>query len=271
MTQLRNFVIVVKIVHVVVHIVLRVMEVVCTVGKRWNCIWLFFDWKERDWRKRRSWQWNLFKTLFVDVLEFEAWLWHWLNVKSWRFSYMKLLTRIDKRFKTGNVVRLMNLTVSVLSLGNIRKNTNTSSCCHPQVTLSLAAATVDSNLHWDRYESYVQDDHLKLNRLLLSHPLPISQPLQKKVNLWWGKNVNEHLPWSAWIAWASSLLSSSVFIVTKRRTSKLREAATIANPKRIKTRANMTYSGRLLSELSFWSATISPNPIVVSVMKQLQK
>lgn len=81
---------------------------------------------------------------------------------------------------------------------------------------------------------------------------------------------NRTAPCSAWIAWASSLLSSSVFIVTKRRTRRFKEAATIARPKRIKTRANRTYSGRLLSELSFCSATMSPNPIVVSVMKQLK-
>lgn len=77
-------------------------------------------------------------------------------------------------------------------------------------------------------------------------------------------------PWSAWIAWASSRLSSSVFMVTKRRTSKLSEAATIASPNRMNTKANITYSGRLFSELSFCNATMSPNPIVVKVMKQLK-
>lgn len=67
---------------------------------------------------------------------------------------------------------------------------------------------------------------------------------------------------------ASSRLSSSVFIVTNLKTSKLSEAATIAKPKRINIRANITYSGLLSSALSFCSATMSPKPIVVKVMKQ---
>lgn len=67
---------------------------------------------------------------------------------------------------------------------------------------------------------------------------------------------------------ASSRLSSSVFIVTNLSTNKLSEAATIAKPKRMNMRANITYSGFLLSALSFCSATISPKPIVVRVIKQ---
>lgn len=45
----------------------------------------------------------------------------------------------------------------------------------------------------------------------------------------------------------------------------------MANPKRMNTRANITYSGLFVRESSRCRATISPNPIVVNVMKQLEK
>lgn len=58
-----------------------------------------------------------------------------------------------------------------------------------------------------------------------------------------------------WMAWASSLLSSSVFIVTNRNTSRFKEAATMAKPNRIKISENITYSGFWLKALSFCNAT----------------
>lgn len=62
------------------------------------------------------------------------------------------------------------------------------------------------------------------------------------------------------MAWASSRLSSSVFIVTNLSTNKFSEAATIASPNSMNISANITYSGFLFSALSFCKATISPKP-----------
>ena len=53
------------------------------------------------------------------------------------------------------------------------------------------------------------------------------------------------------IAWALSLRLSSVFIVTNLST----------NDFNIKINANITYSGFVLSALSFCSATMFPNPV----------
>ena len=61
------------------------------------------------------------------------------------------------------------------------------------------------------------------------------------------------------MAWASSRLSSSVFMVTNLNTRRFNEAATIASPKSMKMRANITYSGLSLRALSFWRATWKHN------------